>query len=161
MTRTSTTSKNESFSIRVLSVPSPTENDRGGDAVGRVTVGEFEERFPMSLTYWGARQYEGSWARSMRVLVEGADDARSCLVSSITDPVNSNFVFCWPLYRSGSTVYVQNSIIFLDELEEEFSPDEPWRFVEARSTVDEDGQEISEWQTTIAAVREALRTMCP
>ncbi|MFF5538371.1 hypothetical protein ACFY71_38975 [Streptomyces cinerochromogenes] len=88
----------------------------------------------------------------MRVLERG-DDATSCLISSITDPANSNFIFCWPLYRSGEMVYVQNSIIFPEDLAEDFDPAGPWRFVEPRSTVDEEGHEISEWQTTISEIR--------
>ncbi|MFF7973306.1 hypothetical protein [Streptomyces sp. NPDC007905] len=109
----------------------------------------------MDLTYWDAAEYEASWIRSLRAL-ERADDATSCLISSITDPRSSNFIFCWPLYRYGDVVYVQNSIIFLEGLSEDFTPEEPWRFVEPRSTVDEDGHKISEWHTTIDEVREFL-----
>ncbi|MFF8991692.1 hypothetical protein ACF09H_17455 [Streptomyces sp. NPDC014983] len=111
----------------------------------------------MDLTYWGVEQYQDNWVRALNIL-EREQDATSCLVASITDPVNSNFVFCWPLYRSGEAVFVQNSIILLDELAEAFIPDEPWCFVEPRSTVDADGNDISEWQTTIGEVREFLRT---
>ncbi|MEU0336965.1 hypothetical protein [Streptomyces sp. NPDC006193] len=106
----------------------------------------------MDLTYWDVGQYQTSWNRSLRVLERG-DDATSCLISSITDPAKSNFIFCWPLYRAGEIVHIQNSIIFLEELAEDFNPAEPWRFVEPRSTVDEEGHVISEWQTTISAIR--------
>ncbi|MGW2424177.1 hypothetical protein ACWC0C_33855 [Streptomyces sp. NPDC001709] len=112
----------------------------------------------MDLTYWDVERYQASWFRALKVL-ERADDAVSCLIASITDPANSNFIFCWPVYRSGSVIYVQNSIIFLEGIEEDFTPDEPWHFVEPRSTVDEDGHEISEWQTTIDEVREFLRSV--
>ncbi|CAL9560575.1 hypothetical protein [Streptomyces sp. enrichment culture] len=111
----------------------------------------------MSLSYWGVDEYRASWTRALQVLVQGASDATSCLVASITDPASSNFVFCWPLYRSGSIVHVQNAIIFLDELQEEFVPAEPWRFVQPRSTIDDDGQEISEWQTTVSEVMAFLQ----
>ncbi|WP_245790373.1 hypothetical protein [Streptomyces monashensis] len=128
----------------------------GIGAVGRITVRDFEENFPMDLSYWDVARYQASWVRALKVL-EGADDAVSCLISSVTDPANSNFILCWPLYRSGSVVHVQNSIIFLEEIANEFTAEEPWRFVEPRSTVDEDGHEISEWQTTIDEIREFLR----
>ncbi|MCL3996134.1 hypothetical protein [Streptomyces lavenduligriseus] len=152
MTQTSTTSRSNAFSIRVLSVPSAPEAAAGEGAIGRITVGDFGESFPMDLTYWNVGQYQTSWARSLRILERG-DDTTSGLITSITDPANSNFIFCWPLYRSGEIVYIQNSIIFLTELEEDFNPAEPWRFVEPRSTVDEEGNEISEWQTTISEIR--------
>ncbi|MBC2908272.1 hypothetical protein H4N64_43680 [Streptomyces sp. PSKA01] len=112
----------------------------------------------MALTYWSVEQYQASWVRALRVLAR-EEVATSCLISSITNPASSNFIFCWPLYRSGEIVYVQNSIIFLEELEGDFDTDEPWRFVEPRSTVDEDGHEISEWQTTIDEVREFLNSV--
>jgi hypothetical protein len=96
----STTSRSDTFSIRVVSVPSPTEAEVGVGAVGRITVRDFGENFPMDLTYWDVERYQASWVRALKVL-ERADDAVSCLISSITDPANSNIVFCWPLYRSG------------------------------------------------------------
>ncbi|MGA5035848.1 hypothetical protein ACPCA8_02175 [Streptomyces capoamus] len=152
MTQTSITSRSDSFSIRVLSAPSAPGAAAGEGAIGCITVGDFEENFLMDLTYWDVEQYQKSWARSLRVLERG-DDVTSCLISSITDPADSNFIFCWPLYRSGEIVYIQNSIIFLEDLAEGFNPAEPWRFVEPRSTVDEEGNKISEWQTTISAIR--------
>ncbi|MEC3894607.1 hypothetical protein [Nocardiopsis sp. LDBS1602] len=48
------------------------------------------------------------------------------------------------------------SIIFLDELERGFNPLEPWSSVRPRLTVDEDGNSISEWRTSVSAVREFL-----
>ncbi|WP_260860424.1 hypothetical protein [Streptomyces cupreus] len=158
MTQTSTTSRSDTFSIRVVSVPSLAEIEAGGSAIGRIVVRDFEENFPMALTYWSVEQYQASWVRALRVLAR-EEVATSCLISSITNPASSNFIFCWPLYRSGEIVYVQNSIIFLEELEGDFDTDEPWRFVEPRSTVDEDGHEISEWQTTIDEVREFLNSV--
>ncbi|WP_244501203.1 hypothetical protein [Streptomyces sp. TP-A0874] len=35
----------------------------------------------------------------------------------------------------------------------EVNPQEPWRYVEHRSTVDEDGNRISDWSTSISQVR--------
>lgn len=91
-------------------------------------------------------------SRPLREL-EASENSTSCLISSITDPETANFIFCWPIYREGEDVYVQNPIIFLDDPEEHFDPQEPWRYVEARSLVDEDGNQISEWTTNISQVR--------
>ncbi|MFJ8932088.1 hypothetical protein ACIRLA_36515 [Streptomyces sp. NPDC102364] len=76
------------------------------------------------------------------------------LVASITDPESSNFISCWPVYREGDLVYVQNSLIFLDELTEPFDPQAPWKSVEPRSEVDEGGNRISQWVTSAFAVRQ-------
>ncbi|WP_307663479.1 hypothetical protein [Streptomyces sp. V1I1] len=106
----------------------------------------------MDLSFWTVADYSRSWERALREL-EASENSTSCLISSITDPETANFIFCWPIYREGEAVHVQNSIIFLDGLEEEFNPQEPWRYAEARSLVDEDGNQISEWSTTISEVR--------
>jgi hypothetical protein len=37
-------------------------------------------------------------------------------MTSMTDPRTSNFLVYWPMYREGEDVYIQNAIIFLDEI---------------------------------------------
>lgn len=123
------------------------------EGIGRIVVGDFAETFRADLTFWGPGHYESSWAHALRRLEE-ADVTTSCLVSSITDPKTANFIICWPLYRVRDEVVVQNSLIFLDELDREFDPESPWLSVRSREVMDEDGNRISEWRTDIAAVRE-------
>lgn len=98
----------------------------------------------MSADYWNAERYAQSWRTSFAVLLSG-EAARSCFVSSITDPENSNFIMIWPLYRQGDLVFIRNSILFLEELREPFSSLEPWRSVGPREAVDENGDRVSEW----------------
>ncbi|WP_406158910.1 hypothetical protein OG298_16330 [Streptomyces sp. NBC_01005] len=146
-------SRNSRFAIEVIGDPA----SEGGvslpsEVAGRVTVGDFSESFLMDLSFWMVADYSRSWERALREL-EVSENSTSCLISSITDPETANFIFCWPIYREGEAVRVQNSIIFLDGLEEEFNPQEPWRYVKARSLVDEDGNQISEWSTTTSEVR--------
>ncbi|WP_405055938.1 hypothetical protein OG474_24715 [Kribbella sp. NBC_01505] len=125
------------------------------EAVGRITVGEFSETFRMSLRFWSVSDYRRSWRRGLRALVDD-EHGTSCLMSSITDPENSNFLMCWPLFRSGEEVWVQNSMIFPEELDDAFDPEEPWKSVGPRCVVNEDGIRISEWATEIAEVRAFL-----
>jgi hypothetical protein len=154
MTVISTTSKNDEFSIEVLDetasenqIPSP-----HSQAVGRIRVGGFTEIFPIDLSFWSVNEYRTSWWRALTAL-EQVETTTSCLISSITDPGRSNFISCWPMYREGDVVYVQNSIILLDELDEAFDPQEPWRYVQPRCSVDEDGNRVSEWVTSWPQVR--------
>jgi hypothetical protein len=121
-------------------------------ALGRIVVGSFSETFEASLDFWGVSDYLASWHRSLEVL-ERRKNAVSCLVSSITDPDVSNFIFCWPLYRQGEDVFVQNSVIFLDSLAEPFDQARPWRSIRPRVVVNEDGDKISEWYTKMEFVR--------
>ncbi|MFG2481100.1 hypothetical protein [Streptomyces fagopyri] len=107
----------------------------------------------MDLTFWDSGHYEKSWANALRQLEE-ADVVTSCLVSSITDPRTANFIFCWPLYRIRGDVFVQNSLIILNEIDNTFAPESPWISVTPREIVDEDGNKISEWCIDIESVRE-------
>ncbi|MFE5935756.1 hypothetical protein ACFQ69_10260 [Streptomyces sp. NPDC056470] len=153
MTQISTTSRNDDFAIEAIDdTISEGVTSLPSEAVGRIKVGEFTEKFLMDLSFWTVDDYRRSWDAALRKL-EDAENSTSCLIASITDPAASNFISCWPMYRDGEVVYVQNSIIFLDELHEQFNPQEPWRYVEDRSTVDEDGNRISEWSTSTSQVR--------
>jgi CdiI N-terminal domain len=80
--------------------------------------------------------------------------ATSCLMTSMTDPRNSNFLTCWPMYREGEDVYIQNTLIFLDEIEGDFNPAAPWDSVGPREVIDEDGNRVSEWITSMRSLRE-------
>ncbi|MET7549685.1 hypothetical protein ABZS94_28600 [Streptomyces sp. NPDC005500] len=127
-------------------------------AIGQIEIGEFSENFPMALSYWNGGEYRESWELAIRLLVEGEIET-SCLVASIGEPTTANFISCWPLYRREEKVFVQNSLIFTNELDEPFDPNQPWLSVEPRTTVDEDGLRISEWETTVSDLREFLQNI--
>ena len=129
------------------------EMGASSEAVGRIAVGDFMETFRMDLSFWSVDDYRRSWSRALLKLEEG-ETSTACLISSITDPANSNFAFCWPLYRSGEEVFMQNSLIFLGELEATFDMENPWSFVERRRVIDDDGNRISEWSTKMSHVRQ-------
>jgi hypothetical protein len=155
MTQISSTSRTDAFCIEVESDRPPAALLQESGATGRITVGDFAESFYMDLSYWSVEEYERSWRDSLQVIF-GGEEGDSCLVASIANPESSSFIFCWPLYRRREDVVIQNSIIFLDELERDFNPLEPWASVRSRLTVDEDGNSISEWRTSVSAVREYL-----
>jgi hypothetical protein len=138
------------FSIDVLERQAPVGR-------GRITIGDFAEEFEMDLSFWAAEQYETSW-RDAFLQLASATGAVSCLVTSMADPADANFVFCWPLYRDGDTVRVRNNVLFLDELDEPFDPERPWASVPADfEAADEDGNRISEWTTDMSQVYEFMR----
>lgn len=121
-----------------------------GEALGRIRISDFTEVFCLSLRFWSAADYRQSWRRSIEHLLSGGQAAVSCLITSITDPSNSNFVMTWALYRERSVVHVQNSVVFLDE---QFDPGMPWLAIQPRVTLNEDGMRISEWRTELTAIR--------
>ena len=75
----------------------------------------------------------------------------------MTDPVTSNFLVCWPLYREGEDVYVQNAIVLLDEIEGVFDPGEGVGQRRASAGMDDDGNRVSEWATSMGSLREFFR----
>jgi hypothetical protein len=125
-------------------------------AIGKLRLRDHDEYFESVLGFWGADDYERSWSVGLRRVLAG--ETTSCLATSVTNPPTANFVEVWPLYREGNDVYVQNCLIFLDQLSHEFDADAPWESVSPRETVDEDGQVISEWKVNLTDIREFLRT---
>lgn len=148
-----TTSKIDGFSIEVIDDPvSEGADPLTSNAVGRIRVGSFTEIFHMAMSFWSAEYYRRSWEGALRE-IERSEGASSCLISSITDPPLINFIFCWPLYREGEVIYVQNSLVILDELDEPFDLQEPWRWTRPRREINEDGHRISQWMTSASEVR--------
>lgn len=125
-------------------------------AIGALVLGAQREYFESVLGFWGLDDYKASWTTGLRRLVAGA--STSCLATLVIDPPTANFIEVWPLYREGSDVYVQNRLLFLDQLSHEFDPAAPWESVSPRSVVSEDGQRISEWRVSIDDIGEFLRS---
>jgi hypothetical protein len=121
-------------------------------AIGELKLGEHSEYFESVLEFWGLEDYERSWATGLRRLLGGA--SVSCLATSMIDPPTANFVEVWPLYRDGDDVYVQDQLIFMDQLTHQFDAAAPWESVRPRAVVNEDGQKIQEWRVNLDDVRE-------
>lgn len=142
------------FAIELRSVPEAAEGNGGpAEAPGTIVIGGFAEAFRAPLGFWGASEYRRSWRRAFEVLDAGPRSV-SCLMTAMTDPRISNFVVCWPMYRDGEDVYIQNAIIFLDEAGESFDPATPWDHVRPRQGRDEDGNKVSEWVTSMDSLRQ-------
>lgn len=114
-----------------------------------IIINEFQEAINIPLTYWNISDYKKNWLRSLE---EGlASKNHAALVVSMYEPVLTNFVFAWVIYFEGEVAYVQNNVIFLDECND-FSPERINEFVGERTTHDEDGIKISEWDTDLDSI---------
>lgn len=118
--------------------------------VGSIHIDDFSETFQVDLSYWDIGDYLAQWRAGLTRIAEG--EVSSCIISSISRPQSANFVFLWLLYRDGGHVFVQQQVLFLDELEGPFDPTEPYRHVPPRVTISDDGDDISEWETSIDAI---------
>jgi hypothetical protein len=111
--------------------------------VGVIRIGDFEERFESSTEFWSPARYESQWSEALSRLHQKSP--RSCLITSITDPANANFIFWWPMYLVDQNVHFQNHALFFSDIEGSFDPDDPYRHVPQRSVTNEQGERISEW----------------
>ena len=139
------------FSIVLLDEPA---SDIESGRLGLITIGSYQERFVAPITYWDVTNYRRHWRQAITRIVQGS--VTSALITSMYDPAVANFIHWWPMYRLGDTVYFQNHILFLNELETPFEPNDPFRFVPERVVINSDGDKISEWSAPIADLESML-----
>jgi hypothetical protein len=139
------------FSIKFIA---DIENSRRGVARGIISIGKYQEEFESELGFWNCVDYMKHWDSSIRRLTEGAE--KSVLVTSITEPLQSNFLFWWPMYRIGEFVYVQNHVLLLKELTKPFEISRLIDFVPERETTNESGESISEWSLKVSELEEFI-----
>ena len=111
----------ERFDIRVLK-RSPEKTKGKMYQPGRITIGDFTERFWMPYDYWNIDQYKKQWKEGIARL---KNHDTSCLVTAIKlydDKIGSSL---WVLYKEGDTIFIQNharSNELNKELESGFPP---------------------------------------
>jgi hypothetical protein len=127
-----------------------------GDRVlsGVLEIGDFKENFYASVSYWDKSKYSKQWKTACERLLDG--NLKSALVTNIYNPSTANFLFWWVLYLSGNNVYIQNHILFLNELDKPFDEGKLYDFVPDRETETEDGESVSEWKIDIHEVSALL-----
>lgn len=119
------------FAIRLLP---PTRVGLDGQRLGEIVVGDFREIFACHSDDFAG--LEDNWRERLRALAEGEP-----VVVLRHDPR-----FAWIVYREGADCYVQQRL----------SVDGRFADVTPRVTTTEDGDAVSEWATTLAAVRQFL-----
>ena len=121
---------------------------------GRIRIGHFSESFVSALTFWTDSQYLEHWHDAVRRVTYTGQD--SCLITSIADPLRSEMLFWWPMYREGDQVIIQNGLLFFSELERSFDPTNPFETVPERVMLNEDGQRVLEWVVTVQDLEDFL-----
>lgn len=139
------------FSIELLDEP---VSDIESARLGLITIGSYVEHFVAAIDYWDVTYYRRHWKQALTRIVQGSET--SALITSMYDPSVANFIYWWPMYRLGDTVRFQNHILFFNELQTSFDPNDPFRFVPERTIVNMDGEHISEWSASIADLESFL-----
>lgn len=136
-----------SFSINTIKL-------KKNNSIGEIRIDDFCETFEMPMLYWRSGDYEKQWTEALRRLIEGENT--SSLVTSILDPTYSNFIFWWPLYRFGEQVKIHNQILFFNKLDGPFEIKNLYRHIPPYLNKTEDGEEVSEWVTSVSALETFL-----
>lgn len=114
-----------------------------------IVIDNYTESLYLPLSYWSADDYKKAWLISLREGLTSKNHA--ALAVSMYEPEQTNFIFTWVLYFEGMNVYLHNNIVFLDQCRD-FTIEQINKFVEPRTTHDEEGMKISEWHTDLKSV---------
>lgn len=146
------------FSINFL--PDPVSNLKPNEeaSYGLITIGSFQERFIAPLHYWKTKDYENHWKIAINRIIK--NEQQSCLITSMYDPQNANFIIWWPMYRLDENIHIQNNILFFNQLGKPFEINAPFSFVPNHEILTEDGEKISEWIISIKDL-ESFINNCP
>lgn len=128
----------EVFSIRLLPA---TERGPDGQRLGEIRVGSFVERFAVYPFAGPVDSVAGRWSEELRSLLTG--------ISAVGLPTASNMT--WVLYRSGPKIIVQQ-MLMLSGVGPQLLQDGKVANIPPHTEVNEDGNRISQWATTVEAV---------
>jgi len=125
--------------------------------LGKIKIDNYSEDFFASAEFWRREDYLESWKRSLAEGLQGG--GRCALIASINDPVSSNFLFYWVIYLEGDVAYVQNGVLFINELPVTFDPSAINGYVPARAEVNEEGVAISQWNIDRKSVMDFFNSL--
>lgn len=132
------------FSIRLLP---DTICGPDGQRLGEIHVEGFVERFAVYPILGMVEDVAVTWPIALRSLVSGSDAVGLAVASNMG----------WLFYRFGNKVLVQQSL-FVQGWGGELNMTGNVTRVPAHQRVLDDGEQISEWSTTIHAIRVFLAT---
>lgn len=119
-------------------------------ANGYINMNGEMENIDVDLSFWGKDDYVSQWESALDQLVRGQN--KTALITSLSDLETANFIIVWPMYRVDNIVYIQNQLLFLDDIRDKFSVEKIYDFISER----EPDEEVSEWTVTIEDLQEFL-----
>lgn len=139
-----------SFSIDLLGEVLERFDEEG--FLGEIEINGYKENFFSPVRFWSRMDYLKSWKKS---LDQGLRDrAHAALATSMYDPNSCNFIFCWVIYIEEERAYIQNHVLFLDELSVPFVPEDINMHISKREEINEDGMKISQWSVDVSSIEE-------
>ena len=114
---------------------------------GRITLGEYEERFLAPVGYWSRADYERQWLEAARRLLRSADR---------TGFFTAPYRFWWTMWRDGERVFVHEELITPERYAGPYDGTPPYQIIEDRVTHNDEGEQISEWEISLQDIRAYL-----
>jgi hypothetical protein len=115
--------------------------------MGRITLGDFTEQFMVFLHFWSPIEYEVQWRDAVRRIVSGSQV--EALITEMHDLKTARHLVLWPMYREGDQVFVQNRLLFLENLGRPLKLELVIAGMGERQTVNKDVHKISQWSVSI------------
>lgn len=115
---------------------------------GRKTLGDFREEFLAHLDYWTPKQYEAQWRDAVLGIVSGK--SVDALITDMHDLRTAHHLVSWPMYREGDRVFVQNRLLFLNDLGRPQQLEDLIPRIGNRRTINDEGAQISEWDVGVS-----------
>jgi hypothetical protein len=128
----------ETFAIRLLPAY---EHTADGNRLGEIRVSSFVERFAVYPFDGSVEDVAARWKHELRLLIDGG--------SAVGLPTASNMT--WVLYRIGKKVLVRQ-MLMLPGIGPTLARNGKVVEIPERATVNEDGDPISEWVTSVEAI---------
>jgi hypothetical protein len=124
--------------------PEPEPQDEGWLGLwGRITLGDYSERFIAPLGTWTKADYERQWIEAADRLVSGHER---------TAFVTAPFRFWWTMWHEGEDVFVHEELLTPERYAGPYDGGVPYRLIEERFTESEDGDQVSEWRVSFADI---------
>jgi len=137
------------FSIKLTSDFIVEEDSNDKYQYGIIKIDDFQEKFLSSLSFWSSDDYIKHWFCSLKNL--GAN-SKSGLIIDMYDPKKAEIIEWWILYKVNNLVYLQNSLLFSNKLNNVFDLECISEYVPERQTQTSEGDWISEWCISISSI---------
>lgn len=121
----------------------------------RITIGKHIEYNHVDTSYWSIQDFEKHWREAIYRFLDEPKN-KSCTLFVSMHPLSQPEIGeAWVLYRDDSDprkIYVQNSLILLEEMTKYRSLDELLNRKDVRVIEADNGFKVSEWSTTLDSI---------
>lgn len=120
------------------------------EVTARITIGDFSESFLLTLKYFKVEEYYNHWYTSLKELLRG--ESAVALMEWLAPGDEQLYRKSWILYRLGERIFIQEKLFIPGSNETVFDKNGVPVTIPKREVYTEDGDKISEWETTFSDI---------